>query len=73
MNLAVVTAPIDPNVLDERKVHTLAARKLIQDLEDKRGYLHNNQILPKRMVLKVKIDSVNYFVVDEKYRSTINE
>jgi len=37
-----VTVPIDPIILDGDKIHTLAARKLIQDLEDKRSYLHND-------------------------------
>jgi len=37
-----VTVPIDPVILDGSKIHTLAARKLIQDLEDKKSYLHND-------------------------------
>jgi len=37
-----VTVPIDPIILDGNKIHILAARKLIQDLEDKRSYLHND-------------------------------
>ena len=34
--------PIESDILEGNKVHTLAARKLIQDLEDKRSYLHND-------------------------------
>ena len=37
-----ITVPIEPDILEGNKVHTLAARKLIQDLEDKKSYLHND-------------------------------
>src|SRR6185369_7646529 len=34
--------PVDPVKLEGSKFHTLAARKLIQDLEEHRSVLHNN-------------------------------
>jgi len=37
-----VVVPLDSVILDGNKIHTLAARKLIRDLEDKNSYLHND-------------------------------
>jgi hypothetical protein len=37
-----IQVAIDPFVLQGSKIHTLAARKLIQDLEEGRSYLHNH-------------------------------
>ena len=61
-----VTVPIDPVILDGNKIHTLASRKLIQDLEDKKSYLHNdpksegNEISAedtKNAIIKLAIDA----------------
>jgi len=61
-----VTVPIDPVILDGSKIHTLAARKLIQDLEDKKSYLHNdpknegNEVSAedtKKAIIKLAIDA----------------
>ena len=55
-----VTVPIDPIILDGNKIHILAARKLIQDLEDKRSYLQND---PKNEGKEIPIEDTKSAIV----------
>ncbi|CAG8480689.1 14274_t:CDS:2 [Acaulospora colombiana] len=53
--------PVDPVTLQGSKIHTLAARKLIQDLEDGKSFLH---LHPKFEGKNVGVSSVKKQIID---------
>ncbi|GES87009.1 von Willebrand factor A domain-containing protein DDB_G0267758-like [Rhizophagus clarus] len=66
--------PVDPIVLKGSKIHTLAARKLIQNLEDGTSYIHNHpkfrgKPVPASIIRKQIIALGKTFNLVSKYTS----
>ncbi|PKK74555.1 hypothetical protein RhiirC2_863772 [Rhizophagus irregularis] len=68
--------PVDPIVLKGSKIHTLAARKLIQTLEDGTSYIHNHpkfrgKPVPASIIRKQIVTLGKTFNLVSKYTSFI--
>ncbi|RIB09112.1 von Willebrand factor type A domain-containing protein [Gigaspora rosea] len=68
--------PVDPVTLQGSKIHTLAARKLIQNLEDGTSFLHNHQKyqgkqVPNSIVRKQIISLGKTYSLASRYTSFI--
>ncbi|PKY51967.1 hypothetical protein RhiirA4_495343 [Rhizophagus irregularis] len=68
--------PLDPVTLQGSKIHRLAARKLIQDLNDKRSFIHKhpknaNKNIPDSLVKEHIVKLVKTFNLVSKYTSFI--
>ncbi|RIA95817.1 von Willebrand factor type A domain-containing protein, partial [Glomus cerebriforme] len=66
--------PVDPIVLKGSKIHTLAARKLIQNLEDGTSYIHNHpkfrgKPVPASIIRKQIVTLGKTFNLVSKYTS----
>ncbi|CAG8591291.1 17200_t:CDS:2 [Dentiscutata erythropus] len=69
-----LSIPLDPVVLQGSKIHTLAARKLIQDLEDGTSFIHkhhrnSNKIMPYSLIREQIVKLGVTYSLASKYTS----